>query len=57
MYLDDLRLLGRNSPLLKNLKRQLMGRFSLTDIEKVSLVLGMKITTDREARTPTISQE
>ena len=34
-----------------------MERFTTTDMGHVSLVLGMQITRDREARTLTISQE
>ena len=57
MYLDDLLLLGGNTPLLKDLKMQLMNRFAMNDIGDVSMVLGMQIIRDREAKTLTISQE
>ena len=56
MYVDNL-LLGGDTPLLKALKSQLMGRFVMTDMGDVSLMLGMQLTGDREANTLTISQE
>ena len=49
MYVDDLLLLGGNTPLLKELKVQLMDRFAMTDMRDVSMVPGMQITRDREA--------
>ena len=57
MYVDDLLLLGRKTPLLKDLKFQLMDRFATSDKGDVSMVLGIQITGDREAKTLTISQE
>ena len=42
---------------MKDLKSQLMGRFVMTDMGDVSLMLGMQFTRDREAKTLTISQE
>ena len=57
LYVDDLLLLGGNTPVLQELKRKLMDRFTITDMGDVSLVLGMQITRDREAGTLTISQE
>ena len=57
MYAYHLLLLRGNTPLLKDLKTQLMGRFAMTDKEDVSMVPGMQITRDREAKTLTISQE
>ena len=57
LYVDDLLLLGGNTPVLQELKRKLMNRFTMTDMGDVSLVLGMQITRDREAGTLTISQE
>ena len=56
MYIDELLLLGENTPLLKNLKIQLMDPFAMTDMGDVSMVLGMQITRDREAKALTISQ-
>ena len=50
MYVDDLILLGGNTPLLKDLRIQLMDRFAMTDMGDVSMVLGMQITRDREAK-------
>ena len=57
MYVDDLLHLGGNTPLLKDLKIQLMDRFAMTDMGDVSMVLGMQITRDREAKTLTTSQD
>ncbi|CAM9240447.1 unnamed protein product [Laminaria digitata] len=56
-YLDDLLLLGGNTPVLKELKRKLMERFTMTDMGDVSLVLGIHIARNREAGTLTTSQE
>ena len=56
MYVDDF-LLGGYTPLLKDLKSQLMGRFPMTDLGDVSLMLGMQLTRDREAETLNISHE
>ena len=57
MYVDGLLLLGGNTPLLKDLKIKLVDRFTMTDMGDVSMVLGMQITRDREAKTLTISQD
>ena len=56
MYVDNL-FLGGDTPLLKDFKSQLMDRLSMTDMGDVSMVLGMRIARDREAKTLTISQE
>ena len=55
MHVDNLLL--RDTLLLKDFKSQLMGRFAMTDMGDVSMVLGMQLTRDREANTLTISQE
>ena len=57
MYVDNLLLLGGDTPLLKDFKIQLMGRFAMTDKGGVPMVLGMQIIRDRGAKTLTISQE
>ena len=57
LYVDDLLLLGGNTPVLQELKRKLMNRFTMTDMGDVSPVLSTQITRDREAGTLTISQE
>ena len=57
LYVDNLLLLGGNASALQELKRELMNRFTMTDMGGVSLVLGVQITRDREAGTLTISQE
>ena len=56
MYIDNL-LLGGDTPLLKEFKSQLMSRFAMTDMEDASMVLGMQIARDREAKTLTIRQK
>ena len=57
MYVDNPLLLGANTPLLKDLNIQLMDVFAMTDMRGVSMVLGMQIARDGEAKTLTISQE
>ena len=57
IYVNDLLLLGEDTPLLKDLKTQLMDRFAMTDMGDVSMVLGMQTTRDKEANNLTISQE
>ena len=57
MYVDDLLLLGGITPLLKDLKIQLMDQFAMNYMGDVSMVLGMQTARDREAKTMTISQE
>ena len=51
LYVDDLLLLEGNTPVLKELKRKVMERFTMTQMGDVSLVLGIKISRDREAAT------
>ena len=41
LYVDNLLLLGGNTPVLKELKRKMMERFTMTDMGYVSLVLDM----------------
>ena len=55
--MDGLLLLGGNTSVLQELKRKPMNPFTMTDMGDPSLVLGVEITRDREARTLTISQE
>ena len=43
-YVDDLLLLGGNTPIVEELNRKLMERFTTTDMGDVSLALGMKKT-------------
>ena len=57
LYVDDILLLGRDRKVLERIKRKLMGRFSMTDMGDVSLVLGMEVTHDRTKGTVTITQE
>ena len=57
LYVDDVLLLGKDRKVLERIKRKLMGRFSMTDMGDVSLVLGMEVTRDRTKGTVTITQE
>ena len=57
LYVEDLLLLGGNTSVLQELKRQLMNRFTMIDMGYVSLGLGMKIPIDRGAETLTIRHE
>ena len=57
MYVDNLLLPQRDTPLLKDVKRQLMGGCTMADMGDVSMVLGMRVSRDREATTLTISQQ
>ena len=57
LYVDDVLLLGKDRKVLERIKRKLMGHFSMTDMEDVSLVLGMEVTRDRTKGTVTITQE
>ena len=49
IYVDDLLLLGGDTPLLNDLKNRLRDRLAMSDVKDVSMVLGMQITRDREA--------
>ena len=57
LYVDDVLLLGKDRKVLERIKRKLMGRFSMTDMGDVSLVLGMEVTRDRTKGTVAIIQE
>ena len=57
LYVDDILLLGNKKQLLGKLKKQLMDRLEMTDLEDVSKVLGMNVMRDRENRTITIDQK
>ena len=57
LYVDDVLLLGKDRKVLERIKRKLMGRFWMTDMGDVSLVLGMDVTRDRTKGTVTITQE
>ena len=43
LYVDDVLLLSKDHKALERIKRKLMGRFSMTDMRDVSLVLGRKL--------------
>ena len=55
IYVDDVLLLGKDRKVLERIKRKLMGRFSMTDMGDVSLVLGMEVTRDHTKGTVTIT--
>ena len=57
LYADDLLLAGSNTVAMSMVKGKLKGRFKMTDMGEVSLVLGMEIKRDRKRGTLTISQE
>ena len=57
LYVDDVLLLAKDRKGLERINRKLMGRFSMTDMGDVSLVLGMEVTRDRTKGTVTITQE
>ena len=57
LYVDDVLLLGKDRKVLERIKRKLMGRFSMTNMGDVSLVLGMEVTRDHTKGTVTITQE
>ena len=56
IYVDDLLLVGQNKVLLKQLDEKPVRRFDITCMGDVSMVLGMRVTRDREKGTLTISQ-
>ena len=57
LYVDDL-LVGAHIQVIESIKRDLMERLKMTtDMEDVSLVLGMQGTRDRQNKTLPISQE
>ena len=57
LYVDDVLLLVKDRKVLEQIKRKLMGRFTMTDMGDVLLVLGMEVTRDRTKGTVTITQE
>ena len=57
LYVDDVLLLGKDRKVLERIKWKLMGRFSMTDMGDVSLVLGMEVTRDHTKGTVTVTQE
>ena len=57
LYANDVLLLGTNKQLLDKLRKQLMNRFKMTDMDDVSRVLGMNFTRDDEEGTITINQK
>ena len=57
LYVDDILFLSSSKSLLNKLKKKLMDRFEIFDIDGVSRILGMNVTRDREKGTITISQK
>ena len=57
LYVDDVLLLEKDVLMLRRIKHMIMSRFSMTDMEVVSLVLGIGVTRDRVKGTVTITQE
>ena len=55
--MDDFLLLGQECKVLKRMKLKIMGRFSMTDMGDVSLVLGMEVVHDRTKGTVTTFQK
>ena len=56
LYVDNLMFAGGDKTVLKMLKEKLMSRFVKTNTGDISLMLGMKVTRNRENGTLTISQ-
>ena len=56
MYVDDVIFLGEDVTVLENIKHQLMGRSSMTDMRDISLVLRMEFVHDRYGKSVSISQ-
>ena len=57
LYVDDTMFLSASKSLLNILKKRLMDRFEMYDMNDVLRILGMKITRDREKEAITISQK
>ena len=57
LYVDDLLIIGGNIQVIETIKEKLMGKFKMTDMGDVSLVLGMQVTRDRRRDSLTITQE
>ena len=57
LYVEDVLLLEKDVLMLRRIKHMIMSRFSMTDMEVVSLVLGIGVTRDRVKGTVTITQE
>ena len=58
LCVDEVLLLGsKDRKVLERIKLKLMGRFSMTDMGDVLLVLGIEVTRDRTKGTVTIAQE
>ena len=56
IYVDDILVTAPDKKFLARIKKQLMERFTVSDLGEVSLILGMKITRDRVKKTLSINQ-
>jgi transposase InsO family protein len=56
VYVDDLKIIGRDKQAIQRLKNALSERFDMTDLGPISYYLGMSVRRDRAARTITLSQ-
>ena len=56
IYVDDILIAGPDKKFLARIKKQLMDKFTMSDLGEVSLILGMKITRDRVNKKLSISQ-
>lgn len=57
VYVDDLKIIGKDKRAIQNLKDALRKRFDMTDLGPVSYYLGMSVTRDRPGGTITLSQK
>ena len=55
LYVDGILLLGKDRKVLERIKWKLIGRYLMTDMGDVSLVLGMEVTRDRTKGTVSIT--
>ena len=56
LYVDDILLSGANQKVVQRLEKALMDLFAMTDMDEVSLILGMSVCRDYDNITLTISQ-
>ena len=54
--MDDILLSGANQKVVQRLEKALMDLFAMTDMDEVSLILGMSVSRDYDKGTLTISQ-
>ena len=56
IYVDDILFSGANQKVVQRLEKALMDLFAMTDMDEVSLILGMSVSRDYDKGTLTISQ-